>query len=84
MEHHAVADIDTHMAHARRVIGALEKHQITGPRVRGGNRGADVVKARRAQPADVPAAVIDDPRHKAGAVETQIFCDAQFFDETRK
>ena len=54
--------IDATVGHAvrvGRVIGVLEKHQIAGAGVGGGNRGADVAKTLRPQPPIVPAGVID-------------------------
>ena len=55
------------MAYARRVISTFEKDQIAGFRTAG--RSADVVKPLGPQAAHVPAGVIDDPGHEAGAVK---------------
>ena len=72
VDHHAVPHIDATVGHAvrvGRVIGVLEKHQIAGAGVGGGNRGADVAKTLRPQPPIVPAGVIDNPAYKAGAIK---------------
>ena len=67
MEHPAVAHIDAHMRNARCVIGADKEHQIAGLWTAG--RGADVIEPLGPQAAHIPAAVIDDPGHEAGAVK---------------
>ena len=63
VDHHTASDVDTHMAHAVRVIGALEENQITGLGGGAGNRGTDVIQPCRSQPSHVPAhaTVIDYP-----------------------
>ena len=67
MEHPAVAHIDAHMRNTRCVIGADKEHQITGA---GAARpGADVIEPLGAQPAHIPAGVIDDPRNVARAIK---------------
>ena len=35
MDHHIVADVDTHMAGSRRIIGSLEEDQIAGSHICG-------------------------------------------------
>lgn len=67
MDHHSVPNVDAHMGNARRVIGALEKDQITG--TRGAGAGTDVIEPLGPQAAHIPAGVIDYPGHKAGAVK---------------
>ena len=67
MDHHPVPHIDATVGHARRVIGADKEHQITGLWTAG--RGADVIEPLGPQAAHIPAAVIDDPGHEAGAVK---------------
>ena len=67
MDHHPVPHIDATVGHARRVIGADKEHQIAGLWTAG--RGADVIEPLGPQAAHIPAAVIDDPGHEAGAVK---------------
>ena len=72
VNHHSIPHIDAAVGHAvrvGRVIGVLEKYQIAGAGVGGGNRGTDVAKALRPQPPIVPAGVIDNPAYKAGAIK---------------
>lgn len=71
MEHHIVAHIDAHMGCARRVIGALEEHQIAGAQVGGGHPRTELAQSLRAQSAEAPAhaAVVVDVADEAGAVE---------------
>ena len=67
VQHFIVTYINPTMAYARRVISTFEKDQIAGFRTAG--RSADVVKPLGPQAAHVPAGVIDDPGHEAGAVK---------------
>ncbi len=67
MQHPAVTDINPAMAHARRVIGAFEEHQITGFGRTG--RRTDVIEPLGSQPAHIPAGVIDNPRNVARAIK---------------
>ena len=67
MQHFPVTDINPAMAHARRVIGAFEEHQITGFGRAG--RRTDVIESLGSQPAHIPAGVIDDPRNVARAIK---------------
>ena len=67
MQHFSVTDINPAMAHARRVIGAFEEHQITGFGRAG--RRTDVIEPLGAQPAHIPAGVIDDPRNVPRAIK---------------
>lgn len=69
VDHHSPAHIDTYMGNARRVIGADEKNQISGLRLGGRYRSADVVKPLGAQPPHAPSRMIDDPGHEPGAVK---------------
>ena len=55
------------MAHARGIVGALEKYKVAGPG--GAHRGTDVVKPLCPQTAHIPARMVDNPGHKAGAVK---------------
>ena len=67
MQHFPVTDINPAMAHARRVIGAFEEHQITGFGRTG--RRTDVIEPLGSQPAHIPAGVIDDPRNVPRAIK---------------
>ena len=68
MDHHGIADVDSHMANARSIVCPDEKHEVA--RLRVGNRGGNVVKSLCAQPARIAhAAVCQHPAHKAGAVK---------------
>ena len=67
VDHHPIPHIDATVGHARRVIGADKEHQIAGLWIAG--RGADVIEPLGPQAAHIPAAVIDDPGHEAGAVK---------------
>ena len=71
MKHHIVADVNAHMGCARRVVGALEEHQITRSDIGGGHPRTDAQQPGRTQPAEAPAhaAVVVDIADKAGAVE---------------
>lgn len=42
MDHHGIADVDSHMANARSIVCPDEKHEVA--RLRVGNRGGNVVK----------------------------------------
>ena len=67
VDHHPVPHIDATVGHARRVIGADKEHQIAGLWIAG--RGTDVIEPLGPQAAHIPAGVIDDPGHEAGAVK---------------
>ena len=67
MQHFSITDINPAMAHARRVIGAFEEHQITGFGRTG--RRTDVIEPLGSQPAHIPAGVIDDPRNVPRAIK---------------
>ena len=68
MDHHGIADVDSHMANARSIVCPDEKHEVA--RLRVGNRGGNVVKPLCAQPARIAhAAVCQHPAHEAGAVK---------------
>ena len=69
MDHHIVADVDTHMADTGGIIGSGEKHQIARLDVGRGYGRTDIAKSLRAQPAHIPTGMIDDPTDEAGAVE---------------
>ena len=69
MDHHIVANIDTHMGNSIGVIGSLKEHKITGFDIGAGNGSADVVQTLRSQSANIPATVIDNPGHETGTVE---------------
>ena len=71
VEHHIVTHIDAHMGRARRVVGALEEHQITRSDIGGGHLRTELAQSLRAQPAEAPAhaAVVVDIADKAGAVK---------------
>ena len=71
MKHHIIAHIDAHMGRARRVVGALEEHQIARSDVGGGHPRTELAQSLRTQPAEAPAhaAVVVDIADKAGAVE---------------
>ena len=60
MQHFSITDINPAMAHARRVIGAFEEHQITG--FGRTDRRTDVIEPLGSQPAHIPAGVIDNPK----------------------
>ena len=59
MEHPPIAYINPTVAHARGIIGSLEKHKVAGPW--GACGGADVVKPLRPKAAHIPAGMIDHP-----------------------
>lgn len=69
MDHHIVADVDTHMADARGIVSSGEEYQIARFDIGGGYRSADVAKSLRAQPAHIPAGMVDDPTDKARTVK---------------
>ena len=69
MDHHIVADIDTHMADAGGIIGSGEKHQIARLDVGRGYGRTDIAKSLRAQPAHIPTGMIDDPTDEARTVK---------------
>lgn len=66
MEHPAVPHIDAHMRNAGGIIRSGEEHQIAGQGAV--CPGADVVKALRPQPPEVPAALVVDVADEPGAV----------------
>ena len=61
MEHRPIAYINPTVAHARGIIGSLEKHKVARFDLCGRNRSTEVVKALCGLAAHVPAGVIDDP-----------------------
>ena len=68
MDHHGIADVDSHMANARSIVCPDEKHKVA--RLRVGNRGGNIVKPLCAQSARIAhAAVCQHPAHEAGAVK---------------
>ena len=62
VDHHSVADVDTDVGRADRIVGALEKHQIAGLNIGRRYSGADVSQAFGTKPPKVPAyaAVVAD------------------------
>ena len=69
MDHHIVADVDTHMADTGGIIGSGEKHQIARFDVGRGYGRTDIAKPLRAQPAHIPTGMIDDPADEARTVK---------------
>ena len=69
MDHHIVADVDTHMADTGGIVGSGEKHQIARFDVSRGYRRTDIAKSLRAQSAHIPTGMIDDPTDKARTVK---------------
>ena len=69
VDHHIVADVDTHMADTGGIIRSGEKHQIARFDVERGYRRADVAKPLRPQPAHIPTGMIDDPTDEARTVK---------------
>ena len=69
MDHHIVADVDTHMADTGGIVGSGEKHQIARFDVSRGYRRTDVAKSLRAQSAHIPTGMIDDPTDEARTVK---------------
>ena len=69
MDHHIVADVDTHMADTGGVVGSGEKHQIARFDVSRGYRRTDIAKSLRAQSAHIPTGMIDDPTDEARTVK---------------
>lgn len=75
VDHHPIAHIDAHMgsvAGVWGVVGVVEEDQVPRLRLVGRDDVADIFQPPGTQPAHVPAiaAVVDDPRHEAGAVKT--------------
>ena len=56
VQHHPVANIDTHMGHAAGVVGAHEEHQVAGLGV--GYWGGNVVEPLSAQPPGIAQAAV--------------------------
>ncbi len=69
MQHDGIAHIDTAMAHAGGIVGALEKHKVARFDLRRRNRSTEVVKALCSLAAHVPAGVIQHPRNVAAAIK---------------
>ena len=69
MDHHIVADVDTHMADAGGIVGSGEKHQIARFDVGRGYGRTDIAKSLRAQSAHIPTGMIDDPTDEARTVK---------------
>ena len=58
------------MGNAGGVVGADEKHQITGLGLLRCDGGTEVIKPLRRLPPDAPSAVIEYPANKAGTTTT--------------
>lgn len=69
MDHHIVADVDTHMADTGGIVGSGEKHQIARFDVGRGYGRTDIAKPLRAQSAHIPTGMIDDPTDEARTVK---------------
>ena len=70
MNHHVIADIDTHMGHSLiRRISPLKKYEVAGAGIVGRYRGAEIKKPLGGGAAHIPAGVIDNPAYKTGAVK---------------
>ena len=69
VNHHSIPHIYPTVGNTRRIIGPLEKHQITRAGVGWGYRRTQVTKALRSPPSHIPAAVIDNPADETGAVK---------------
>ena len=69
MDHHSIAYIDAHMGCTGGVVGSLEKDQVARSGIGAGNRCANIKQPLCAEPAYIPAAVIDDPADESGAVK---------------
>ena len=69
MQHDGIAYIDTAMAHAGGIVGALEKHKVARFDLRSRNGCAEVVKALCRLAAHIPAGVIQYPRNVAAAIK---------------
>ena len=70
MQHLFVSDINSDVRYGQRgAVRSGKENQVAGFRLRSGNRSADVIKSLRSKASDVPSAMIDDPRHKAGTVK---------------
>ena len=70
MDHPLISNINADVRHGQRgAVRSGKENQVAGFRLRSGNRSADVIKSLRSKASDVPSAVIDNPRHKAGTVE---------------
>ena len=69
MDHHIVADVDTHMADTGGSVGSGEKHQIARFDVGRGYGRTDIAKPLRAQSAHIPTGMIDDPTDEARTVK---------------
>ena len=69
MDHHIVADVDTHMADAGGIIRSGEKHQIARFDVGRGYGRTDIAKSLRAQPAHIPTGMVHNPAYITGTVK---------------
>ncbi len=74
VDHHPIAHIDAHMggvAGVRGVVGVVEEDQVSRLRLVGRDDVAYPFQPLGPQPPHAPAvaAVVDDPRHEAGAVK---------------
>ena len=67
MEYAAIANIDAYMGNAGGIVSPGKEHKIAGAGRT--DTGADVVKSLRSQPPEVPAALVVDIGHEAGAVK---------------
>ena len=82
MQHFSITDINPAMAHARRVIGAFEEHQITGFWRTG--RRTDVIESLGSQPAHIPVQILSisltDKTRLRDLFDKTIFNDAKELD----
>ena len=69
VNHGIIAHINAAVGYPRGVIGALEKHQITGLGVGNGDGGADIADALGTEPPDVPAGMVHNPAYITGTVK---------------
>ena len=69
MDHHVIADIDAHMGNLRGIVGAHEENEITGLCIGVTDGSAEIAQPLRRCAPDIPAAVIEHPTDKAGAVK---------------
>ena len=73
MDHHIVANIDTHMADTGGIIRSGEKHQIARFDVGRGYRGGNIVESLGSQPARIADATLrQHPGHEAGAIKRSV------------
>ena len=71
MDHHGIADVDSHMANARSIVCPDEKHEVA--RLRVGNRGGNIVEPLGSQSARIAdAALRQRPGYEAGAIKRSV------------